>query len=274
MFRPRPTFALALILAPLLPKAQTFFYIDQVTVQPGSPTEQDAVEITLSGGLSSTRAHIVSTTYQLAGNTVLITVDAADNGGLTVIVPHNETIAIGSLSAGNWDIEIQGQHVLDLAPQPQHTFQVSGGAQNPCDSLQLVALRYAAFTDTALVAGLHNLGASFFNYPGLLLRNTGGDTLAIETVDLFGLVGESWHWLPIHPSSVLPAAPFPATLEVWVNFFDSLACAFPVVVEPCPQTRARNSTLPCTMPAGRWLLAPSIGRFSTTMDRSRTVCSS
>ena len=37
-----------------------------------------------------------------------------------------------------------------------------------------------------IIAGIDNRSSDFFSYPGWILRDTTGDTIAIHTVELFG----------------------------------------------------------------------------------------
>lgn len=213
--------------------AQTYFYIDQIVVVPSSPTSQDAVSIDLVGGLSSTGAYVVNASAAIAGNTVTIAIAAADPGGLTVIVPHTETIPLGTLSAGSYSIVIDGQGVADFAPTPEHQFTVSGSG-NSCDLLTIASVQWQAFADTAIVVHVLNGGSDIFDYPNFILFNANGDTLAKETVNFFGIAQESWHFLRIMPGAMIPSAPFFGTLELWRNFTTELACSWSSTFDLCP----------------------------------------
>ncbi|HQW86698.1 MAG TPA: hypothetical protein PLH93_05905, partial [Flavobacteriales bacterium] len=121
----------ALSVATLNVHAQTFFYVDHITVAPATPAPQDNITIALSGGLASTGAYVVSASATVTGNTVSLNVVAADPGGFTVIVPHTEQIPVGPLPAGTYSIVINGTFVGDFAPQPEHVFVVAGGGLLP-----------------------------------------------------------------------------------------------------------------------------------------------
>lgn len=214
-------------------KAQTHFYINSIAVGPIAPTTSDQISISLIGDLSSTGAFIASVNHTVIGNTVQITVNAADPGGSTVLVPHTETIDIGQLPAGSYTIEMNGVAVLDLAPQPDHQFVVSAGGGPTCDDLTIASIQWSTFTDTAITVHVLNNEVGF-DHPGFILFDANGDTLAIETVYYFAIAAESWHLLTIHPDAEVPPGPFNGTLELWTGFFTELACTWEVEVDLCP----------------------------------------
>ena len=237
----KPTLTL-LLCAVLLgsARAQTYFYIDAIAVQPSPTSDQDNVSVALTGGLSSTGAYVVSASATVIGSVVTISIAAADDGGLTVIVPHTEVVPIGQMDAGVYTIVIDGQNVGDFAPGPQHQFTVSGGG-SPCDSLELVSVRWHPFTDTALVVHVINSNTmnELFDYPNFILYDASGDTLAKETVNFFGIGGESYHTMRIMDGVEIPVNTFSATLELWTGFTTSLACTWELEMDLCPPA-------PCT----------------------------
>lgn len=217
-------------------QAQTYFYIDQITVSPTAPTPQDNITISLSGGLSSTGAYVVSASASVSGGTVTLDVVAADPGGFTVIVPHTELIPLGPLPSGTYTIVINGTFVGDFAPQPEHTFVVSGGSlSTACDSLDVLGVQWSPF-DTDLIEVMVSNGSSdLFSYPAFVLLDDQGDTLAVEQPNFFGIGGgPQIHTLTVHPGAQVPSDPFQATLHLWTWFFDSLSCVLPVNVDLCP----------------------------------------
>lgn len=224
---------LALFLAALT-HAQTFFYINDIVVSPQPATTADNISIDLNGGLSSTGASVTSASAQVTGNIVTISITAQDVGGLTVIVPHTETIQLGQLAAGTYTIVINGTFVGDFAPAPQHVFDVLGGG-SPCDNLEIVSVQWHAFTDTAIVVRVVNSNFNeIFDYPNFILFDSNGDTLAIETVNFFGIGDESTHVLAIHPDATMPVGPFAGTLQLWTNFTSELACEWSLNFDLCP----------------------------------------
>lgn len=219
--------------ASLLP-AQTYFYIDQIVVDPQPATTEDDINIDLVGGLASTGAYVASASAQVTGFVVTITIAGADPGGLTVIVPHTETVNVGQLPAGTYAIVFITQGVGDFAPEPQHQFVVEGGG-SVCDSLEVVSIQWYAFSDTAIVVHVLNENMNeIFDYPNFILFDTNGDTLAKEVVNFFGIGSESWHILSVHPDATIPEAPFNATLELWTLFTEELSCTWDVAVDLCP----------------------------------------
>lgn len=213
--------------------AQTYFYIDAITVSPSAPTTSDAITVSLTGNLSSSGAYIVSANYMLMGNTVHLTVEAADPGGLAVLVPHTEVIPIGNLAAGDYTILVDGTGLLDSASPVQHQFTVTGGG-SPCDDLIIDFVRWGAFSDTAVLVHVYNNSTELFDYPGFVLLDGSGDTLANETVNFFGIGQESYHTLAIHPDAVLPNGSFTGGLHLWTGFYDVQACSWEFEIDLCP----------------------------------------
>jgi hypothetical protein len=223
-----------LLLSFLSIQAQTYFYIDEISVSPVSPTTVDPIEISLTGNLSGSGAYVVSASASVVGNTVTIAISAADNGGLTVLVPHTETVPIGMLAAGTYTIAFEAQNVGDFAPAPQHQFTVTAG--DPCANLELVSVQWDAFSDTAIVVHVVNndMGGELFDYPNFILFDTNGDTLAKETVNLFGIGGDSWHVLRVMDDAAVPTTTFNGVLELWTEFTTTLACTWDLPVDLCP----------------------------------------
>ncbi|HEY0978270.1 MAG TPA: hypothetical protein VGE21_12435 [Flavobacteriales bacterium] len=232
MLRLFPLLALVFTLSPAL-QAQTYFYVDQIEVEPAAPTTADDISISLIGNLSSSGSYVVSATAQVMGNTVQLTVVSASTGGLSVLVPHTETIPIGQLAAGTYAILVQGSGTDDFAPEFQHSFIVSGGG--PCDDLEVLSVSYGAFSDTLVeVVVDNNSTTEIFSYPAFVLFDANGDTLAVETDITFALVDESTHYLRIHDDAVLPTGPFTGTLELWTLFYEELSCSFEMEFDLCP----------------------------------------
>ncbi len=101
-------------------------------------------------------------------------------------------------------------------------------AQNPCDELAIVSIQYSPFTDTLIIVEVINASEELFSYPGFVLINTNGDTLAKEVVNYFGISGPSVHLLTVRPGVANPLDNFQGTLELHTDFFGSLACSWPI----------------------------------------------
>lgn len=212
---------------------QTHFYLDAISVDPEEPTTNDAITISLEGQLSSSGAHIVSTSYMLMGSIVHITVTAADPGGLDVLIPHTEDVAIGTLPAGSYSILVDGDLILDSAPEFQHSFTVSEAGVPNCDDLTIVSVQWATFSDTAISVHVTNEEIGF-DYPAFVLLTAEGDTIAKETTNFFAIANESWHTLQIHPDADVPVGQFAARLDLWTGFFSEFACMWDMTIDLCP----------------------------------------
>lgn len=217
-------------------KAQTYYYIDQIMVSPASPTTADDISITVNGSLSSTAAYVVNTAFGINGNTIQLTVNAAVQGiGLDVLVPHAESIPIGNLAAGTYTITIAGIAVSDMAPSPEHQFVVSGGTPTDCDSLDILSVQWAAFTPERIIITAANGSSDLFDYPGFVLLNTDGDTIAKETVNYFGIgQGPQPHSLDVMPGVVIDGSTITGELHLWSDFYSQPECQWSGIWDLCP----------------------------------------
>ncbi|MBL7950419.1 MAG: hypothetical protein JNM62_01760 [Flavobacteriales bacterium] len=213
--------------------AQTYYYIDAISVDPAEPTTADNITISLAGQLSSTGATIVSTNYMLMGNIVHISVNAADPGGLSVLVPHTEEVEIGTLPAGSYGILVDGDFILDSAPEFQHSFNVTEAGGPNCADLTIVSVQWATFNDTSIWVHVLNEEVGF-DYPAFVLLNAEGDTIARETPNFFAIAAESWHTLEIHPGAELPVGEFTGSLHLWTGFFSEFVCSWDMNIDLCP----------------------------------------
>jgi hypothetical protein len=95
-----------------------------------------------------------------------------------------------------------------------------------CDSLVIECCSFEVDQNTvSLIAS--NYLSYLFDYPGFILYNSEMDTVAIETVNYFGISTQQPHALDIiHPFSL----PFNGILELYVLFYDSLTCTFEVTI--------------------------------------------
>lgn len=107
-------------------------------------------------------------------------------------------------------------------------------AQTACDTLEILSINYAPFSDTAVRIQVVNESSVLFDYPGFILFDENGDTLAVETVFYFGIGQESEHMLTIHPDAVVPVGTFQGTLELWTGFYDQMACSWSFPIDLCP----------------------------------------
>jgi hypothetical protein len=227
---------LLILLTAVAAHAQTYFYLDQIVVQPANPTTADDVTLDLMGNLSDTGGQVQVLGVGIAGTQVDITLVATSTGGLTVLVPHTESIELGQLPAGTYTINFTDATtgMLDLAPTAQHTFTVSGPVF-PCEDLT-IDVQWAYFSDTAVVVHVQHTTVEQFDYPNFILFDAQGDTLAKETVTYFAIAQDSWHTLRLMDGVEAPVGPFAGRLELWTGFTSTLACTWEQTFDLCPNT--------------------------------------
>ena len=107
-------------------------------------------------------------------------------------------------------------------------FGFSQTTNDPCDSIFIHSCQLNSTGDQVEVL-VSNHSADIMSYPGFVLFNTIGDTIAMETVNYFGIGwNEQLHILEIINQ---PALLFIGTLELHTHFYDSLRCTFPVAMD-------------------------------------------
>ncbi|MEO8733414.1 MAG: T9SS type A sorting domain-containing protein [Flavobacteriales bacterium] len=214
--------------------AQSYFHINQITVAPSSPTDQDDVQLQLSGVLTNSGAYVASSSAQITGYTVDVTVDAMSTGGPSLQILHTETVDLGMLPAGTYTITIGGTHNSDTADPDQHSFTVTGGT-SICDSLVIASVNWAPFSDTAIVVHVLSPTSTVIDSPGFLLVDANGDTLAQETGNSFGTPADNWHTLAVKPGANIPDGVFLSTLELPGSNANT-ACSWTMDASLCPTT--------------------------------------
>jgi hypothetical protein len=225
---------LLLLTCTLTVRAQTYYYINNIEVIPASPTTNDDITITVQGDLASTNAFISEASFTVNGNTVSISLIAGAQGiGLPVLTPHDESFSIGMLPVGEYVIAISGVSINDGAPAPEHEFVVSQFVPTACDSLIIDHVQWPAFSDTAIEVHVFNNSTTLFDYPGFVLLQ-GTDSIARETVNYFGIAGESFHTLALVDGATVPTGTFEAQLHLWTNFYQQQACTYDLTVNLCP----------------------------------------
>lgn len=114
-------------------------------------------------------------------------------------------------------------------------------AQNlpACDSLIINCCTFTSNPGTFTIQ-VSNYSSVLFDYPGFILFDSNMDTIAIETVNYFGIsIGPQPHTLNIVVPLILPFSGF---LNLYTGFYDSLACSFPFTI-PDTITGINNSQI-------------------------------
>jgi hypothetical protein len=269
----RSTLLSCLLVLAVGAQAQTFYYINSIGTFPAAPTTADPVTLTLFGDLSASNSYIVSTGSNVIGNQVQLTVTAASQGiGLPVLVPQDESFSLGTLAAGTYTITINGSGIGDFAPAPEHQFTVTAGGGSPCDSLVLSPLSWHPFTDTALVLSAANSSSTLFDYPGFVLLDTQGDTLAQETVGYFGIgQGPQPHVLDVKPGAIIPQGSFIGQLELWTFFYQALGCVWTDTLNLCPPAPCAPLEITMANYGGAFVIGSFV--YAITDENGNTVAS-
>ncbi len=103
-------------------------------------------------------------------------------------------------------------------------------AQNwpACDSLDISCCTYNVFGPNTITITVTNNSSVLFDYPSFVLFDSNMDTIAIETVNYFGIGSSPQpHTMNIVAPLNLPLTGF---LNLYSLFFDTLACSFPFTV--------------------------------------------
>ncbi len=106
----------------------------------------------------------------------------------------------------------------------------AGLSQNhpACDSLVINCCYFNQFGQNTLTIYVSNPSSVLFDYPAFALFDSNMDTVAKETVNYFGIGnGPQPHTLDIVAPLNLP---FTGTLNLYVLFYDTVACSFPFTI--------------------------------------------
>lgn len=108
-----------------------------------------------------------------------------------------------------------------------------------CDSLLIECCTFDITQNTVtLIAS--NYSSYLFDYPGFIIYNSDMDTVAIETVNYFGISTGQPHTLNIIQPIGLP---FSGILQLHVLFYDSLTCTFPVTIPDTITSAVKDTQL-------------------------------
>lgn len=107
---------------------QTYFYARAIVVNPAAPNTSDNITLDIYGDYSASNSVITSTAFSVNGFEIDLTLNCASPGiGSTVLVPHTESVTIGSLPAGNYHINLIGTALGDFVIDTlDYYFTVSG----------------------------------------------------------------------------------------------------------------------------------------------------
>ena len=102
------------------------------------------------------------------------------------------------------------------------------GQQFSCDSVQISSIQLSAVNPTIEVV-VKNSNFDIISYPGFIMFNSNGDTLAKESVNYFGI---GWTY-QLHELNIINPINLPLSgyLELHALFYDTLVCTFPYTLD-------------------------------------------
>jgi hypothetical protein len=119
---------LMLSMASITLSGQTYYYVTALEVIPENPSTTDEVSVHVIGEFSSTGSYITGHSIYIGLNTIILTINCADDIGATVITPFDTTFVIGTgLLEGDYTIELEGTGLGDFVSDPaDYDFTVTG----------------------------------------------------------------------------------------------------------------------------------------------------
>ena len=98
-----------------------------------------------------------------------------------------------------------------------------------CDSIQISNVNYTPDSLNQISLMASNANLDIISYPGFVLLNDIGDTMAKEVVNYFGIgYFPQPHFLQVYQPI---SNPFAGTIELHSMFYDSLICIFPFILD-------------------------------------------
>jgi len=116
-------------------------------------------------------------------------------------------------------------------------------SQNPsvCDSVSVNCCSFNSNLQNSISLEVSNSSSNIFSYPGFILFNEELDTIAIETVNYYGigLYPQSHILEKVAPMNL----PFYGSVELHSGFYSNYECTFPIIIEDSIQTGIPNQSL-------------------------------
>ena len=100
--------------------------------------------------------------------------------------------------------------------------------ENECDSVSIECCSFNSLSPNSISLQASNASSNIFPYPGFILLDQNGDTVAKETVNTYG-IGPDFQEHVMALVGNLPL-PFIGTLELHTGFYSTFACSFPISI--------------------------------------------
>lgn len=118
---------------------------------------------------------------------------------------------------------------------------ISLSAQTNCDSLIINCCDYSLIGNDTITLQVQNTATQeIFDYPGFVILDQAGDTIAKETVNYFGIGGGGFQTHTLNLMAPL-VVPFQGTLQLHGLFYDTLYCEFPLIINSLSLEKMANS---------------------------------
>jgi hypothetical protein len=109
-----------------------------------------------------------------------------------------------------------------------------------CDSIEIDCCTLNSISFESINIQVSNYSSDIFSYPGFILFTEEMDTVAIETVNYYGIGWDQTHILDIiHPIEL----PFEGILELHTGFYNFHACTFPFTIEDSIATSSTEQAI-------------------------------
>ena len=109
--------------------------------------------------------------------------------------------------------------------------------------MNFVSIGYSPFTDSLIIISVENNSTELFDYPGFVLINTDGDTVAKEVVNYFGIGSQSVHPLQVRAGVHHPLQNFEGTLQLYSGFYDQFECEWQLNESLCTENECDSIIL-------------------------------
>jgi len=119
-------------------------------------------------------------------------------------------------------------------------------SQSTCDSLFVEGIHVNPFNDNQLILHSNNTSSTeYYSYPSWQLLYANGEEVAIEQVNLFGMMGDVYHLLDLVQPLDYSEPSFTGQAVLWTGFEEAAVCEFDLEVFPWMVDEATTDPYGC-----------------------------